>query len=385
MLTQEEALVRGVDHQRVVGQPLGIQIVQQAANTLIDRGDGAQISLHVALKLEMVVLGLRREGKDFSRVFVNQPDRADIVRRGQLTVRHAGYQQITNFLPAIGLYQTEVPVGHIVGNPHLCLGRCLRAVFVVIAKGIRQGNVCRVVIFVLGMIFPGAVWRFVMAHQHEGLGGVARFEPVQRFVGDDVCHIARVAGSACRLMEHRVVVVALAGHHRPVVKACGLVRRAFAQMPLAKDRSLVAAAAQVLGHIGQAIIDSVSQCHDAVHMVVGAGQDCCSTGRADGVADVAVVHPHAFIGQAVDVGGVVNAVSVAADGLGCMVVGHDEENVGSRHVVLVSDKKIRLLHGRSSRRRSVGSKQVWLRRIRAPKVRHARRATSCTADRLARQ
>ena len=220
----------------------------------------------------------------------------------------------------------------------------------------------------------------MVAHQHERPGCVARFEPVQRFVGDDVGDIARVADRPAGFMEHRVVVVTLAGDHGPVVKAGGLVRRTFAQMPFTKNGGLVAATAQVLGHVGQAVVDAVGQRHDAVHMVVGAGQNRRAAGGANGVADIAVVHPHALLGQTVDVGGLVDAMPVTADGLGRMVVGHDENNIRSCHVQLVSVRVIQA-RGRSSRRRPRGSMPVWLRQIPGPTGRRALLATRRAAGR----
>ena len=275
----------------------------------------------------MVVLCLAVESEDFGGVFVDESHSADIVRCWQLTGRHAGYQQLAHPLPAVGLHQPEVQVSHVVGNAHFGLTSCPGAVFVIVAECVGQGNVGRVMVLVLGVVLPGAVRRFVVAHQHERPGCVTGFEPVQRLVGDDVGDIARVADRPAGFVEHRVVVVALAGHYGPVVKACGLMRRAFAQVPFAENGGLVAAAAQVLGYVGQPVVDAVGQRHDAVHMVVGAGQNRRATGGADGVADIAVVHPHALLGQAVDVGGLVDAMPVTADGLGRMVVGHDENNI----------------------------------------------------------
>ena len=64
-------------------------------------------------------------------------------------------------------------------------------------------------------------------------------------------------------------------------------------------------------------------------MGVGAGEDCCAGGRADAVVDVAVVEAHSFLGEAVEVRGVVYAGAIAGESFAGVVVGHDEEDVRS--------------------------------------------------------
>lgn len=85
----------------------------------------------------------------------------------------------------------------------------------------------------------------------------------------------------------------------------------------------------MLCDIGQVLVDLAVQCHDPVHVVVGACEDCGAAGRTDRVGHVAVVEFHPIVVKPVDVGGVVDVGVVGADGFGGVVVGHYEEDVGA--------------------------------------------------------
>ena len=49
MLTQEEALVGGIDHDGVIRETLVIEILQDAAHTFIHGFDAAEVVVHIAL------------------------------------------------------------------------------------------------------------------------------------------------------------------------------------------------------------------------------------------------------------------------------------------------------------------------------------------------
>lgn len=66
----------------------------------------------------------------------------------------------------------------------------------------------------------------------------------------------------------------------------------------------------MLGDIGQVLVDLTVECYDAVDVVIGAAEDGGAGWRADRVCDVAVVEEGAFLGQTVEVGGVVDVVAV---------------------------------------------------------------------------
>ena len=125
------------------------------------------------------------------------------------------------------------------------------------------------------------------------------------------------------------MVEPLPRQHAPVVEARRLVGRPLAEVPLAEDRRLVARLPQQLRVGGQAVVHVRRQGGDAVDVVVGAGEDGGPAGGADAVGAEAVVEAHALVGDAVEVGGAVDAAPVAAHGVGGVVVGHDEEDVGT--------------------------------------------------------
>ena len=342
VLAEEEALVRGVDDQRVLGQALGVQPVQQPAHALVDGSDGAQVALEVALVLEVRVVALAVEAKHLAGAAVDQAQAAQrglVGRPGQLAHRHPGQQRLADLAAALGLHQAEVQIGQVVGDAHLGRGGGRGAVPVVVVEARGHLHVLGVVRVVLRVVLPGAVRRLVVAHQEEGARRIARVQPLQALVGDDVGDVARALHRATGLVEDGVEVVALPGHDRPVVEARRAVRRPLAQVPLADDGGLVAGRAQVLGDVGQAVVDAVVQRHDAVDVVVGAGQDGRAAGRADRVADVAVVQAHALGRDAVDVRRAVDAVAVAADRARGVVVGHDEQDV--RALALLAHQGLR--------------------------------------------
>ena len=67
----------------------------------------------------------------------------------------------------------------------------------------------------------------------------------------------------------------------------------------------------------------------AVEVAVFAGLDDGPAGAADGVGHEGTVETHAFLGEAVDVGRLVTAGVVGADGLIAVIVGEHEEDVGA--------------------------------------------------------
>jgi len=65
VVAKEEALVRGIDDDRVVRQPLPVEEVEQPPDVLVERRDAAQVVLDVALvaPAQLLVLGEPRRGR----------------------------------------------------------------------------------------------------------------------------------------------------------------------------------------------------------------------------------------------------------------------------------------------------------------------------------
>ena len=230
--------------------------------------------------------------------------------------------------PPLRLGEAEIGIGHVVADAHLRFRRGAGAVRVVVRERVGQGDVVPVPVAVTRRALPVAVRRLVVAHQEEGARGVAGLQPVDAHVGDDVGDIALHLALAVGEGEEGVEILALPRQHGPVVEAGRLVARPLPQVPLAEDRRLVAAGPQVLGDVRQAVVDVRVERRDGVDVVVGAGEDRRARGRADRVRDVAMLEPHAALGQPVDMGRVVDSCAIGRDGLRGVVVGHDEDDVG---------------------------------------------------------
>ena len=102
-------------------------------------------------------------------------------------------------------------------------------------------------------------------------------------------------------------------------------------MPFADDGCLIAVALKDFGHILLAVVDMGADGGDLVDVVVSAGEDGGAAGLAERVGAEAVVEKHTALGYAVEIGGPVDARPVTTHGVGCVVVGHDEENIGTGH------------------------------------------------------
>ena len=85
--------------------------------------------------------------------------------------------------------------------------------------------------------------------------------------------------------------------------------------------------------------------HNTIYMVVCACQDSGATGGAYRIGHIAMIEQHAAISQTVQIGCMIDTSAVGADGLGSMVISHDEDDIGLyfRHVChLVWENDIRL-------------------------------------------
>jgi len=106
---------------------------------------------------------------------------------------------------------------------------------------------------------------------------------------------------------------------------------ALTQVPFADDSGLVVVALQNFGDIFQAIVEVGADGGNLVDVVVGAGEDGGAAGLAQRVGAKTIGKAHAALGDAVEVGGLVDATAVATHGVCGVVVGHDEEYIGTRH------------------------------------------------------
>jgi hypothetical protein len=84
----------------------------------------------------------------------------------------------------------------------------------------------------------------------------------------------------------------------------------------------------VLGYIWQSIVKTISQGPYTVDVIECASQNCCAARSAYGVTYIATIQPHPLSSQPINAWGLIDPMSVTADGFGSMIISHDEQNVG---------------------------------------------------------
>lgn len=341
-----------VDYDRVRRQPRLVEVIEEASHVVIDGLDAPEVPLHVPLVLELRQLVARLEGKVLARLAVDEAQLGHIVRHRDLARRDEGVRgefELADLVAAFRLREPEVVVAHVGLDAHLGDGGRLRAVLVVVRKGLGQLDRIAVQVAVLRVALPRAVRRLVVAHGEERSGRIPVPDKVDRFVRDDVGGVAHLAVHAALVDEERVEVGSLAGQDVPRIEAGRFVRLALAEVPLADHGGLVSVRAEMLGDVWQILCDLGVERRNVVHIcrsrwvslsgakdrrsrtsrtVVSSGQDGCATRRADRVGHVAVVEAHAFFGEPVEVRRRVDGGAVAADRFRGMVVRHNEQDVG---------------------------------------------------------
>ena len=155
--------------------------------------------------------------------------------------------------------------------------------------------------------------------------------------------------------EIRIEVFALARQHAVIIE-CG---RLVLEVPFADHGRLVSR----LLHLRREILslggEVAVEIEHAVGLRILAGDDAGPAGCADGVVAVDPVETHPVLGQGVDVGRGIQpgqAAAVSADGLGGMIIGHDEQDIGPHRLTLVAASRcetgpLGLYHGRNGHTR----------------------------------
>lgn len=101
------------------------------------------------------------------------------------------------------------------------------------------------------------------------------------------------------------------------------------EVPLTDEGRLVAGVAQEFRERRLRSVEGIAVGHQAVGVAVLTRQHGGPAGRADGIAAETPVEDHTLGSDAVDVGGLVDDRAVRADRLHGVVVGEDENDVGS--------------------------------------------------------
>ena len=312
MLAQIEALVGRVDDDGILGEALLLEILQHAADVVVHGLHGREVVMHVALIApadEVLTLRVGFLVGRIARLIISIP-------HGRLLGVELRRTHELHVLRSDGLLKR-----------HVILANGLRAVREVVEERRRfRVDAILVEAEVLDIGLPLAVRRLVLTHEHERLGLVALGNPIEGKVGDDVGDVTLSLHHALRVLHRRVIIDALSWQHLPEVETDGVAD----EVPLADDGGLVAGLLKELreGDL-RAVEDGIRVVIESVQVRILAGEDNRATRTADGVGHQGAIETHAFIGEAIDVRGLVQLarVAVGADGLIGMVIGEDEHDV----------------------------------------------------------
>ena len=114
-----------------------------------------------------------------------------------------------------------------------------------------------------------------------------------------------------------------------MVESGGVGAGPVTEMPLADHGGLPTARLQFRWEGPQLIVEWCVQCGHTVDVVVRAGQDRGSARSTNRVCAKGGIESHAFGGESVEVRGRVYATAVCRNGVSCVVIAHDENDVWS--------------------------------------------------------
>ena len=302
------AVVAGVDHDRVVGEPLAVEPVEHPADPIVHALHAGEVILHEPLVLpadQVSACQQRALHLDLHRLPAQPPLpllRDEIGRR----------------------FELEIAAGEIAGNGLLVLGeRCWPRGIVVEERGglrdHRRGE--PLAITLVGR--PLAVGRLLVEHQEKWPVLRPRREELEPQVGRDLRAVPIDRERAARHEERRVAVGTLTGQHGPAVKAGGVT----AEVPLADHAGVVTPRLHPLGEVVSAAVEPVEHRH-TVFVGILAGEQRGPAGRADRVGDERVEKACPARCQPIEVGRLVDLRAVTGEGVLGMVVGEDEQHVG---------------------------------------------------------
>ena len=165
----------------------------------------------------------------------------------------------------------------------------------------------------------------MLAHQHEGLVRVALFlEPLEAQVRDDIRSVSDVLDLLAVLLHARVVVGALPVKDFIAVES----RRVRLKVPLSDQGGAVTGLAQEFGEGHLRAVEDVPVGHLAIVKRMPTGKNDRPGRGANRIGDVAALEGHSLLGDAVEVGSLDQFRPIGAYGMGGMIIGEDEEDVG---------------------------------------------------------
>ena len=300
VLAEHEALVGGVNDDRIIEFAFVREVLEQPRHAVIDAAHGAQVFLQIALVGRALVGAGGERGIDEHMMPHVAAGVALADRRAHALGRR---RAVVGGLPQAGRF----------GDVGVCVEE-------IVALG------------VLEII----VRRLEMVHQEKRFRAVAALEPVERNLGDDVGRVGGiVGGKAPRVARPRpagfahdgVEVRPLAGQDAVVIERGGFLL----EVPFADHGRLVTGLADQPGQVLAGGFETSAERGHAVDVAVLSGEQRGPAGRADRIGAEGVLEDHALRGEAVERGRGVErgqASAVGSERVRGMVVGHDEQDVG---------------------------------------------------------
>ena len=315
MVAEEEALIARVDDDRVPGQSTSVEIVEQAPDVVVDRLNGRQVVLHVALVLpacerltgerHAVAAASGGHGVGFARQPIRRLRGRELRWRRKLEIAPCEIDgdALLVLVNRVGSRGVIIPECRRLGDPLCCEQSAVRAV---------------------GL--PWAMRRLVVQHEEERLVARAILDELDAPIRDDVGGVPAGVGRLRRRgVEHRIHVDTLPRQDLPAIEAHGIA----AEVPFPDHPRVIATLLEQSRDREAGAVEPVEHRH-AIHMRVLTCQDRRPTGRADGVRREDVEQDRAFACEAVDVRRPVHARPIRADGVRSVIVAHDKDNVRRR-------------------------------------------------------
>ena len=171
------------------------------------------------------------------------------------------------------------------------------------------------------------VGNFVLGAKQEGLFAVSLFQPIKSFVGDNLggmpVHFRFSSGGKKSGVEIGTLS-ALTGKNFPRLE---FVRGVTLEMPLTDQTGLVAGFSECPGIHPLAAIPLGRVSYDTIGLAVLTGEDGCPTGAADGIDVEGMSEEGAFLGNPVEVWGLVDRTGIGPDGPQGMIITEEKKNI----------------------------------------------------------
>ena len=173
------------------------------------------------------------------------------------------------------------------------------------------------------------VGNFVLGAKQERLFAVSLFQPIKSFVGDDLGGVPVYLRFSFRGKKSGVVIgtlSALTGKNFPRLE---FVRGVTLEVPLTDQTGLVAGFSKFPGIHPLAAIPLGRVSYDTIGLAVLTGEDGCPTGATDGIDIEGMSEEGTFLGDPVEVWGLVDRTGVGPDGAQGMIIAKEKKNIRS--------------------------------------------------------